>query len=216
MVAMKNIILIFAVLISTFSIQVYSQNDKAGSESIGKVYDVVDKKPYIVGFKRDIEKYFKQSLKYPDDAFIAGIEGVVYVSFVVTDTGSVGDVYISQSSQNIFNGEAIRVVKNTSGHWRAGLVDGKSVNTRMVTPVKFELSDKDLEAVELLSSFDETKGKPLFVLDDKIVTGIIEIEDYNIQSVRVIKGKKAIELYGDRGKNGVVIITSKNGATPVY
>ena len=213
---MKNIILIFTVLISAFSIQVFSQDDKVENEGIGKVYDVVDKKPYLEGFKRDKEKYFKQNLKYPNDAFIAGIEGVVYVSFVVTDTGSVGDVYISQSSQNIFNGEAIRLVKNTSGHWRAGMVDGKVVNTRMVTPIEFKLSDTDLEAVELLSSFDETKGKPLFVLDDKIVTGIIEIEDYNVQSVRVIKGKKAIELYGDRGKNGVVIITSKKGAVPVY
>ncbi len=213
---MINIILIFAVLVSAFSIQVFSQDDKARNGSIGKVYDVVDKKPYIIGFKRDMEKYFKHSLKYPDDAFIAGIEGVVYVSFVVTDTGSVGDVYISQSSQNILNGEAIRLVKNTSGHWSAGIVDGKMVNTRMVIPIKFELSETDREAVELLSSFDETKGKPLFVLDDKIVTGIIEIEDYNVQSVRVIKGKKAIELYGDRGKNGVVIITSKNGATPIY
>ncbi len=213
---MKNIILIFAVLISAFSIQVFSQDDKAGKESIGNIYDVVDKKPYLEGYKRDIEKYFKQNLKYPDDALMSGIEGVVYVSFVVTDTGSVGDVYISQSSQDILNNEAIRLVKNTSGHWKSGMVDGKVVNTRMVMPIKFELSESDREAVELLTSFDETKGKPLFVLDKKIVTGIIEIEDYNVQSVRVIKGKKAIELYGPKAKNGVVIITSKNGAAPIY
>ncbi len=213
---MKNIILIFAILISAFSIQVFSQDDKAGNEGVGKIYNVVDKKPYLIGFKRDMEKYFKQNLKYPDDAFTSEIEGVVYVSFVVTDTGSVGDVFISQTSQNILNREAIRLVKNTSGHWISGIVDGKVVSTRMVVPIKFELSETDVEAIELLSSFDETKGKPLFILDDKIVTGIIEIEDFNIRSVRVIKGKKAIELYGSKAKNGVVIITSKNGASPIH
>ena len=165
---------------------------------------------------KEAEKYFKQNLKYPDDAFMSGTEGVVYVSFVVTDSGSVGDVYISQSSKNILNNEAIRLVKNTSGHWISGIVDGKAVNTRMVMPIKFELSEKDREAAEMLASFDENSGKPLFVLDEKIVTGILEIEDYNVQSVRVIKGEKAVKLYGPKAKNGVVIITSKNGADPIY
>ena len=214
---MKNIILIIALFLTTSSFQLYSQNKKAVN-NIGddNVYNVVDKKPYLEGFKRDIDKYFKQYLKYPSDAFLARTEGLVYVSFVVTDTGSVGDVYISQTSNDLFNHEAIRLVKHSSGHWHPGLVDGKAVNTRMVVPVKFELTDTDREAAEMLAAFDESAGTPLFILDKKIVAGVLEIEDYNVRSVRVIKGDKAIELYGPKAVNGVVIITSKNGTTPVY
>lgn len=213
---MKNIILIIAVLIATSSLHLYSQNDKTVNDASNNIYSVVDKKPYLEGFKRDADKYFKKYLKYPSDAFIAKVEGLVYVSFVVTDTGSVGDVYISQTSNELFNHEAIRLVKHSSGHWQPGLVDGKVVNTRMVIPIKFEMSDTDREAAEMLSAFDESKGTPLFILDKKIVTGILEIEDYNVRSVRVLKGDKAIELYGSKAVNGVVIITSKNGTTPVY
>ncbi len=213
---MKNIILVIAILISTSSIPLFSQNEKVADDATSNIYSVVDKKPYLEGFKRDAEKYFNKYLKYPSDAFIQGKEGLVYVSFVVTDTGSVGDVFISQTSDDLFNHEAIRLVKHSSGHWQPGVVDGKAVNTRMVIPVKFEMSDSDRKAAEMLSAFDETKGTPLFILDKKIVTGILEIEDYNVRSVRVLKGDKAIELYGSKAVNGVVIITSKNGTTPIY
>ena len=213
---MKNIVLIIALLIATSSFHLYAQNEKAVDDAGNNIYSVVDKKPYLEGFKRDAEKYFEKYLRYPSDAFIAEIEGLVYVSFVVTDTGSVGDVFISQTSDDLFNHEAIRLVKHSSGHWEPGIVDGNAVNTRMGIPVKFEMSDSDHEAAEMLSAFDETAGTPLFILDKKIVNGVLEIEDYNVRSVRVLKGDKAIELYGSKAVNGVVIITSKNGTTPIY
>ena len=213
---MKNVVLVIVMFLSIFSLNIFAQNKNEVNDKENNIYSVVDKKPYLEGFKRDAEKYFKQYLRYPSDAFIAAKEGIVYVSFVVTDTGSVGDVFISQTSDDLFNHEAIRLVKHSSGHWNPGIVDGRAVNTRMVIPVKFEMSDSDREAAEMLSAFDETKGTPLFILDKKIVTGILEIEDYNVRSVRVLKGDKAVELYGSKAVNGVVIITTKNGTTPIY
>ncbi len=213
---MKNIFLIIVLLVTISSSHLYSQNDKGVNDESNNIYSVVDKKPYLEGFKRNTEKYFEQYLKYPSDAFLAKIEGLVYVSFVVTDTGSVGDVYVSQTSNNLFNHEAIRLVKHSSGHWKPGMVDGKVVNTRMVVPVKFKMSDSDHEAAEMLSAFDESVGTPLFILNKKIVSGVLEIEDYNVKSIRVIKGDKAIEQYGEKGKNGVVVITSKNGTNPIH
>ncbi|MDH5399310.1 MAG: Spy/CpxP family protein refolding chaperone [Cyclobacteriaceae bacterium] len=37
----------------------------------------------------------------------------------------------------------------------------------------------------------------------------LSIDPHNIQSIEVIKGQKAIDLYGDKGKNGVIIIDTK-------
>jgi TonB-dependent SusC/RagA subfamily outer membrane receptor len=52
---------------------------------------------------------------------------------------------------------------------------------------------------------------PLFILDDVEMPsndlGSIKSED--IESVTVLKEKKAVEPYGEKGKNGVVIITTK-------
>jgi TonB-dependent SusC/RagA subfamily outer membrane receptor len=50
-----------------------------------------------------------------------------------------------------------------------------------------------------------------------IIDGVVEskravdaLDTKTIQSVNVLKGQSATTLYGEKGKNGVVIITTKN------
>ncbi len=54
---------------------------------------------------------------------------------------------------------------------------------------------------------------PLIIMDDKVITKKeMKTMNYNlIDKIEVIKDKRAIEIYGDKGKNGVVIIDSKAG-----
>ena len=56
---------------------------------------------------------------------------------------------------------------------------------------------------------------PLVGLDGKPVEGIVEIEEYNVKSIRVLKGKPATDLYGEKASGGVVIIESKQGTPPL-
>jgi hypothetical protein len=60
-----------------------------------------------------------------------------------------------------------------------------------------------------------TENMPLFVIDDKKVKEYIEVPHYNVKSVRVMKGEKAIERFGEDAQNGVVIINTKRGTPPV-
>jgi len=58
------------------------------------------------------------------------------------------------------------------------------------------------------------ESKPLLVLDGAITNrGINEISPNMISNISVIKGQKAIDLYGEKGNNGVLIITTKSGFT---
>ena len=193
----------------------YSQADDQ-SAADGKVYTVVDKLPSLEGFKRNYNKYFHKAIVYPRDAFVKGIEGTVYVSFIVTRSGEVKDISISRSSNNVFNAEAVRVIQKTSGRWKPGQVDKQPVNTRMVLPVKFYLDEDEKSWAEILQKFEAEGVRPLYVLDKKIVTGVIKLADYDVRSIRVLKGKKAIDMYGEAGKNGVVEIMTKNGVDPIY
>ena len=211
---MKKIVFSLIFLMFSMSLQMFAQADS--SKVKGKVYDIVNKKPSLEGFKRNYEKYIRKASNYPHNAYIKGLEGTVYVSFVVTKEGDVKDVFISSSSNNVFNAEAVRVIEKTSGRWKPGEVDKQPVNTRMVLPVKFKMTDEDRSVAELLAKFDQAGIKPLFVLNKKVVDGIVKLEDYNVRSIRVIKGKKAVELYGEAGKNGVVEILTKNGVDPIY
>lgn len=54
---------------------------------------------------------------------------------------------------------------------------------------------------------------PLFVVDGKEVKSVNNINPNDTESVTVLKNKDAVNIYGDKGKNGVIIIVTKNKKT---
>lgn len=50
---------------------------------------------------------------------------------------------------------------------------------------------------------------PLYILDDKEINGLENVNQADIQSITVLKNKTATEIYGDKGKNGVIVIVTK-------
>ncbi len=52
-------------------------------------------------------------------------------------------------------------------------------------------------------------GEPLFVVDGSPVNSIDNILPVNVQKIRVLKGPAA-SIYGSRGSNGVIVISTKN------
>jgi len=110
----------------------------------------VSERPYVVdkpaefpgGISRFYGKYISKNLKYPKDAKKLGIEGKVYVEFVVEDTGE-----IRQESVRVIKGiypscdnEAARLIKK-SPRWTPGFSSELNRNAaqRFVTPIIFKL-----------------------------------------------------------------------------
>ncbi|MFY0482086.1 MG2 domain-containing protein [Flavobacterium sp. PLA-1-15] len=61
------------------------------------------------------------------------------------------------------------------------------------------------------ASYDSEKNKPLFVVDGIPFEGdLMDINQSDILSLSVLKDATSATLYGSRGANGVVIITTKN------
>lgn len=54
-------------------------------------------------------------------------------------------------------------------------------------------------------------SKPLYVVDGAIFETINMLNPDDIQSMTILKGGSATAIYGSRGGNGVVTITTKNG-----
>ena len=54
------------------------------------------------------------------------------------------------------------------------------------------------------------KPAPLYVLDGVVVSTIDTISPASIASISVIKDEKAIAKYGQKGKHGVIEITTKD------
>jgi len=73
----------------------------------------------------------------------------------------------------------------------------------------YELNNDGKNKFFISTDSDET---PLFILDGKEISKkeMDELDSDSIEKVEVLKGDSATEKYGDKGKNGVVIITLKD------
>lgn len=180
------------------------------------IYEQVDKKPFLKKHSKNTVAQLHKSVHYPLYAKLGGVEGIVLVSCVIKPNGTVDLCKVEQSVDPELDEEAVRVLF-ASGPWEPGKLNGVSVATRMVIPIRFQLTDQDRRLSDALSPIDFRTNPPLFVMDGKLLeSGLFELETYNVKSIRVFKGEKAFSRYGDRAKNGVVEITTKRGTPPLY
>ncbi|MEC8273504.1 MAG: energy transducer TonB [Bacteroidota bacterium] len=102
------------------------------------VYEQVDVFPEFVGGMETMTCYIQERMVYPQEAIANKETARVFVEFVVDKSGSVKDVQLKRQEKKYFDDEAIRVVSEMP-KWKAGLLNGKYVNTRLVLPIIFKL-----------------------------------------------------------------------------
>jgi len=87
-------------------------------------------------------KFIDKNIQYPKDLKAKGIEGKVYVKFVVKADSTIENIVITKSSEReAFDKEAIRVI-STMPKWRPGSQMGTPVNVYFTLPVNFSLSKR--------------------------------------------------------------------------
>ncbi|QZE13316.1 energy transducer TonB [Halosquirtibacter laminarini] len=112
------------------------EEEKAVDEE--KVFQFVEDPPMFPGGNAALQKYLGKHVKYPVIAQENGIQGKVFVSFVVEKDGSVTDVRIIRGVDKSLDKEAIRVVK-TLPRWKPGMQRGKAVRVSFSVPINFQL-----------------------------------------------------------------------------
>lgn len=108
-------------------------------EKADEIFDVVENMPTPPGGMQGWNKYLSNNLKYPTQARRMGIEGTVYVVFVVNTDGSIQDVDILRGIGGGCDEEAMRVVRNAPA-WEPGRQRGRPVRVKMRLPIRFKLS----------------------------------------------------------------------------
>lgn len=106
-----------------------------------EVFKVVDRPPQFPGGLAAFYKYISQELKYPEEARRNGIEGKVYIQFVVNKDGSIDAVNAVKGIGGGCDKEAVRVIQNAP-NFIPGMQEGKPVYVRMILPLTFKLSEK--------------------------------------------------------------------------
>jgi len=105
----------------------------------GEILQVVDNMPTFKGGQEAYVEFLMSNLKYPSEAQDQGVEGTVYVQFVITKEGKVAEAQIKKGVSEELDEEALRVV-NMCPDWNPGSHEGKQVNTMFMMPIKFKLS----------------------------------------------------------------------------
>ena len=105
----------------------------------GEVYVVVEQQPQYPGGEEARLKFFSENLHYPDQAKEQGIQGKVYVTFIVETDGTVSDIRVVRGIGGGCDEEALRVVK-IMPRWNPGSQRGVPVRVQFTLPVKFTLT----------------------------------------------------------------------------
>ncbi len=203
------------------------------------IFNAVEQQAEFPGGMEAFSKYLQDNLKYPEAAQKANIQGKIYVQFVINRDGSSEKFEVLKSTENeSLDNEALRVLKSIP-KWEAGKQSGRNVRSRFIVPINFQLakegnskiSKKDIEASPKLPATTEvtnTDGAiinngnisfksckdcppPIYMLDGKEISDFMikNIDAKTIEKMEIFKGEKAIMRYGEKAKNGVVVITTK-------
>jgi len=107
-------------------------------EEEAQVFFIVEDMPEFPGGEMALRTYIANQIKYPVIAQENGIQGKVYVTFVVGKDGAVRDAKIARGVDPSIDKEALRVI-NTLPKWKPGKQRGKAVNVSYTVPINFQL-----------------------------------------------------------------------------
>lgn len=111
---------------------------EAPKEEVDEIFTIVEESAAPKGGMAAFYKFVGDKMKYPPQARRMGIDGKVFVEFVINRDGSITDVRAVKGIGAGCDEEAVRVVQSAPA-WTPGKQRGKAVKQRMVLPITFKL-----------------------------------------------------------------------------
>lgn len=108
------------------------------------VFVIVDEDPQFPGGQEALYKWLEENIKYPKLAKENGIEGKVYVTFVIEKDGSITNAKLLRDIGGGCGAEAVRAVK-TMPRWIPAKQRGETVRFQFNLPVTFTLTEEERE-----------------------------------------------------------------------
>jgi periplasmic protein TonB len=107
-------------------------------EEVDEIFEIVEEGAEPVGGYEAFYKYISKNIKYPNQAKRMGVEGKVYVQFVVDKSGQITEAKAIRGIGAGCDEEAVRVV-GEAPKWKPGKQRGRAVKQRIVLPINFKL-----------------------------------------------------------------------------
>ena len=193
----------------TIDVQVngYANDQKANSKNESNVYTFVEEMPSFPGGIEALNAFINANLKYPSIALEKGIQGRVYVSFVVGKDGEIKNVKVSRNVDSSVDQEAMRIVKSMP-NWKPGKQNGEMVEVAYTIPINFTFpADYHPKSKEKLRTKTDYKIGNINWVNNTIyssaklneVLGMKEGEEYSKEKVKERLLGEVASLYLDNG-----------------
>ena len=203
-------------------------NTTSEPQNTEEVFMVVENMPEFPGGLNACLKFLADHVAYPKEAAEKKIQGRVIVQFVVMKDGSIANARVIRSVDPLLDAEALRVI-GLMPKWKPGTQRGQAVNVKFTMPITFrfdkdstdmqpalvgkviEISGATKENNQKAFHFPDGKETPLVVVDGEeiSVSSLEKLSSDTFESINVFKGETAINRFGEKGKNGVLLITTK-------
>jgi protein TonB len=102
------------------------------------IFDRAEVMPAFEGGLEALYKFIKKKIHYPAASRRMGIDGTVFVSFVINSEGKIVDIKTIKGISSDCDKEAERVV-SLLPNWSPGMQNHRPVSVRMTLPIKFQL-----------------------------------------------------------------------------
>lgn len=119
------------------------ENEDTGKKVAEEIFIVVEQMPKFNEADdkgSEFRKYIAENLVYPKEAAKKGIQGRVFVQFIVDSEGFVKDVKVIRGVHELLDAEALKIVES-SPKWIPGTQRGKAVNVQFTFPISFTLEE---------------------------------------------------------------------------
>lgn len=103
-----------------------------------EIFQIVEEMPTFPGGEAKLMEYIGQNIQYPQSAIETGVQGRVFVGFVVETDGSISNVKTLRGIGGGCDEEAERVVKSMP-KWKPGRHHDENVRVSYMIPVNFKL-----------------------------------------------------------------------------
>jgi len=110
------------------------------SSKVGEIYQIVEKMPSFPGGDKEMLNFLYTNIKYPAAAKANDIQGMVVLSFIVNNDGSISDIEVLRDIGGGCGDEAARVT-GLMPKWQPGMQNDQNVRVEYKLPVRFKLTD---------------------------------------------------------------------------
>ena len=102
-------------------------------------FEALEVQPDFPGGMKKFYAYLQKTVKYPEAAQEIGLQGKVFLSFIIEKNGELTDIKVDRKLGGGTDEEAMRVLK-ASPRWIPGIQNGKAVRVKYNIPISFNIA----------------------------------------------------------------------------